>query len=276
MPILESIRAGLRSERISSVKKRMKLRYYAITDKGNFRSHNEDSFLVLDRMVCGEVHGELDTVGELDTEQSAGLFALADGLGGHEAGEIASRVALEKLSWMERAIRPIEELPSTGWKNLLRKINNEVNSYGESIGKPKMGTTLVGCLLGKRKSWVFNVGDSRLYHMDKEGLRKVTVDHNIGEEMGSVHGRNLLTSCIGGGTRNMEADTFDYSSKLSAGDILLICTDGLTEVLNIDQIEKILRDSHDLRETCRVLSEEANLRMTRDNHTILMIQVDQA
>ncbi|MFB5651830.1 PP2C family protein-serine/threonine phosphatase [Leptospira wolffii] len=252
----------------------MKLRYYAITDKGNFRSHNEDSFLAVGSLVCGQVHGELDTILELDTNQDSGLFALADGLGGHEAGEIASRVALEKLSWMERAIRPIEELPSSGWQNLLRKINNEVNSYGESIGKPKMGTTLVGCLIGRKKSWVFNVGDSRLYHLKKDGLRKVTVDHNIGEELGSMHGRNFLTSCIGGGTKSMQADIFDYTGKIEEGDIILVCTDGLTEVLNIDQIEKILRDNHDLRETSRALSEEANLRLTRDNHTILLIQFE--
>lgn len=252
----------------------MKVRYYAITDKGNFRSHNEDSFLAVDSLVCGQVHGELDTIRELETNETAGIFALADGLGGHEAGEIASRVALEKLSWLERAIRPIEELPSTGWQNLLRKINNEVNSYGESIGKPKMGTTLVGCLLGKKKSWVFNVGDSRLYHLQKNGLRKVTVDHTIGEELGSSHGRNLLTSCIGGGTKSMEADIFDLGDKLAEGDMLLICTDGLTEVLNIDQIEKILKESHDLKETARTLSEEANLRLTRDNHTILLIQIE--
>ncbi|EIE00702.1 PP2C family protein-serine/threonine phosphatase [Leptospira licerasiae] len=252
----------------------MKLRYYAITDKGNFRSHNEDSFLAADSLVCGQTHGESETVRILDTEESSGLFALADGLGGHEAGEIASRVALEKLAWMEKAIRPIEELPSSGWKNLIRKINNEVNAYGESIGKPKMGTTLVGCLLGRRKSWIFNVGDSRLYHFTKNGLSKVTVDHNIGEELGSSYGRNLLTSCIGGGTKSIEVDTFDYSGKLSPGDFILICTDGLTEVLNIDQIEKILREHEDLRETCRILSEEANLRLTRDNHTIVIIRID--
>ncbi|TGK04995.1 serine/threonine-protein phosphatase [Leptospira semungkisensis] len=252
----------------------MKLRYYAITDKGNFRSHNEDSLLAIETIICSQTHGELDSVQTLDTDSVAGLFALADGLGGHEAGEVASRVALEKLSWMERAIRPIEELPPTGWKNLLRKINNEVNSYGESIHKPKMGTTLVGCLLGKRKSWIFNVGDSRLYHLDKDGLRKVTVDHNISEELGLSHGRHLLTSCIGGGSKSMEADIFDYSGKLSKGDFLLLCTDGLTEVLNIDQMEKILRESHDLRETCRILSEEANIHLTRDNHTVLIIQVE--
>ncbi|EQA38408.1 putative serine/threonine phosphatase stp [Leptospira inadai serovar Lyme str. 10] len=252
----------------------MNIHYYAITDKGNFRSHNEDSFLANGELVCGQIHDGLVNVRNANTDDSPALFALADGLGGHEAGEVASRTALEKLSWMARAIQPLEELPSLGWKNLLRKINTEVNFYGQSIGKPNMGTTLVGCLLGKKKSWIFNVGDSRLYHMNQEGLRKVTVDHNIGEELGTGIGRNLLTSCIGAGSKDMQADLFDFTGKLSAGDHLLLCTDGLTEVLNIDSIEKVIKEHNDLKEICSILSEEANLRMTRDNHTVLVIRVD--
>ncbi|TGK12410.1 serine/threonine-protein phosphatase [Leptospira fletcheri] len=252
----------------------MNIGYYAITDKGNFRSHNEDSFFANGEFLCGQVQGELAEVRETDTEDFPALFALADGLGGHEAGEVASKTALEKLSWMARAIQPLEELPPLGWKNLIRKINTEVNFHGQSIGKPSMGTTLVGCLLGKKKSWVFNVGDSRLYHMTEGRLSKITVDHNISEELGGLSGRNLLTSCIGGGSKDMQADIFDLTGKLSAGDHILLCTDGLTEVLNIDTMEKVIREHEDLKEICSILSEEANLKMTRDNHTVLLVRIN--
>ncbi|PJZ69657.1 protein phosphatase [Leptospira perolatii] len=251
----------------------MKIRYYGITDKGNFRSHNEDSFYANGDLICGLVHGELDGIRSIDTEVSPALFALADGLGGHEAGEIASRVALEKLAWMERAIQPIEELPASGWKNLFRKINQEVISYSQTIGKPRMGTTLVGCLLGRKKSWVFNIGDSRLYHLNKQGLHKITVDHSISEELGTSYGRNLLTSCIGGGTKDMEADLFDLTGKLHEGDRILLCSDGLSEVLTIDHMEQILKGHGSLKEQCLILSEEANLKLTRDNHTVVLIHI---
>ncbi|MBM9576407.1 serine/threonine-protein phosphatase [Leptospira sp. 201903070] len=253
----------------------MMIQYFGITEKGNFRSHNEDSMYVSGEIVAGTVSGSFASTGIRDSSHSPLILALADGMGGHTSGEIASRLTLEKLAWMERAIQPLEELPRAGWQNLFRKINNEINEHALMTGKLGMGTTLVGALFGRKKVLVFNMGDSRAYHFSSQGVHKITVDHSFSDSVrgGNQSSRSYITSCIGGGTTDLQMDLFDITNSLSEGDRILLCTDGLTDVIKIDDLEEILKNASNVKEACSHLAEEANLRMTRDNTSVIVIEV---
>ncbi|EMY78144.1 stage II sporulation protein E [Leptospira weilii serovar Ranarum str. ICFT] len=249
----------------------MIINYFGITEKGNFRSHNEDSMYVSGEIVAGTVSGSFSSSG---VRESPLILALADGMGGHISGEIASRMTLEKLAWTERAIQPLEELSRSGWQSLFGIINHEINDHAKATGKLGMGATLVGILFGKRKALVFNMGDSRAYHFSHKGIRKITVDHSFaGPIGGNQNSRSYITSCIGGGTADLQMDLFDITNSLSAGDRILLCTDGLTDVIKIDDLEEILKNSSNVKEACYHLSEEANLRMTKDNTSVIVIEV---
>ncbi|XDD49514.1 PP2C family serine/threonine-protein phosphatase [Leptospira sp. WS92.C1] len=252
----------------------MVISYFGITEKGNFRSHNEDSMYACGEIVAGSVSGSISSSGFQSSEDSPLILALADGMGGHISGEIASRMTLEKLAWMVKKIQPLEELPRAGWQNLFRKINNEINEHAQETGRLGMGTTLVGVLFGRRKVLVFNMGDSRAYHFSSHGVHKITVDHSFSDPARDHHhSRSYITSCIGGGTTDLQMDLFDITNSLSEGDRILICTDGLTDVIKIDDLEEILRNASNVKEACSHLSEEANLRMTKDNTSVIVIEM---
>ncbi|EQA63256.1 PP2C family protein-serine/threonine phosphatase [Leptospira alexanderi] len=252
----------------------MIINYFGITEKGNFRSHNEDSMYASGEIVAGNVSGSFSSSGIRDSATTPLILALADGMGGHISGEVASRMTLEKLAWTERAVQPLEELPRAGWQSLFSIINHEINDHAKATGKLGMGATLVGILFGKRKVLVFNMGDSRAYHFSSKGIHKITVDHSFaGTIKGNQISRSYITSCIGGGTTDLQMDLFDITSSLNTGDRILLCTDGLTDVIKIDDLEEILKNSSNVKEACYHLLEEANLRMTKDNTSIIVIEV---
>lgn len=252
----------------------MIINYFGITEKGNFRSHNEDSMYVSGEIVAGNVSGSFSSSGVRDSAVTPLIFALADGMGGHISGEVASRMTLEKLAWTERAVQPLEELPHAGWQSLFNIINHEINDHAKATGKLGMGATLVGILFGRKKVLVFNMGNSRAYHFSSKGIHKITVDHSFaGTIKGNQISRSYITSCIGGGTTDLQMDLFDITSSLNTGDRILLCTDGLTDVIKIDDLEEILKNSSNVKEACYHLLEEANLRMTKDNTSIIVIEV---
>ncbi|MDV6236798.1 protein phosphatase 2C domain-containing protein [Leptospira ellisii] len=252
----------------------MVINYFGITEKGNFRSHNEDSMYACGEIVAGTISGSLSSSGFQSSEDSPLILALADGMGGHISGEIASRMTLEKLAWMVKRIQPLEELPRAGWQNLFRKINHEINEHATQTGRLGMGTTLVGVLFGRKKVLVFNMGDSRAYHFSPRGVHKITVDHSFSDAAkDNSNSRSYITSCIGGGTTDLQMDLFDITDALQEGDRILLCTDGLTDVIKIDDLEEILSNASNVKEACSHLSEEANLRMTKDNSSVIVIEV---
>ncbi|EJO69225.1 MULTISPECIES: PP2C family protein-serine/threonine phosphatase [Leptospira] len=251
----------------------MIVNYFGITEKGNFRSHNEDSMYVSGEIVAGTVSGSFSSSG---MREAPLILALADGMGGHISGEIASRMTLEKLAWTERAVQPLDELSRAGWQSLFSIINHEINDYAKETGKLGMGATLVGILFGKRKVLVFNMGDSRAYHFSSQGIQKITVDHSFaGPVKENQVSRSYITSCIGGGTTDLQMDLFDITNSLNVGDRILLCTDGLTDVIKIDDLEEILKNSSNAKEACYHLLEEANLRMTKDNTSVIVIEVQE-
>lgn len=238
------------------------LRSYAVTDIGHRRQINQDY-----------VYLSETSVGNLPN-----LFIVADGMGGHNAGEFASRYAVETI---------VEEVKVSLDKNptiILSKAINKANAYiRQQAGGDKslmgMGTTIViATCIGKYLE-VANVGDSRLYLIN-DGIEQVTIDHSLVEEMIQRGGidrksarnhpdKNIITRALG--ARNtVEADFFNL--ELEAGDIVLLCSDGLTNMVEDEDIRKILKSGGSLKERAETLVRMANDNGGKDNISVIIIE----
>ena len=234
----------------------------AITDIGRMRQVNQDS-----------VYVSQEPVGNLPN-----LFLVADGMGGHQAGDMASRMAVEML------LRSICNNEGHDPIIILKECVEEMNASlwrlsKEDPGLSGMGTTLVGAVLTGDTLHIVNVGDSRLYVMD-EAIHQITRDHSLVEEMiaqgrlerGSLEyqaKKNVITRAIGV-SESVVADF--YEVVLMPGERILMCSDGLSNMLTDEEILTIVRRDIPLNERTAALVEAANLSGGRDNITVILIE----
>ncbi len=238
------------------------MRAYGMTDVGRARSRNQDY------IYCSS-----DPVGSLDN-----LFLVADGMGGHKAGDYASRFMAEGLaSYADQhrngsAVRIIKEG--------IRQINEEL--YEMSLNHAAlsgMGTTLVAAVTEGDTLYVANVGDSRLYLLRDRRLLQVTRDHSYVEEMVALgqmernsrdyrQQKNIITRAIGV-ERYVEADFFE--EELLAGDMILMCSDGLCNMLGDEEVAALLGERGSLKQKTERLIAQANDRGGYDNIAVIII-----
>ncbi len=210
-----------------------------------------------------------------------GLFGVCDGLGGHAAGEVASRIASDTLmEFLHRnSKRPeqslIEAVREANWR-ILKEQQKRPERHG-------MGTTLSAVWIspkGSRKSWVVHIGDSRIYHLRDRRLRQLTEDHSpvfrlhrqgvlTKEEMQKHPQKNLLDRSLGIEAQ-VQPDVFPV--HLRDGDILLTCTDGLTDLLQDEVIESNLIE-RPLSEACAGLVSQANRQGGFDNISLTLVAI---
>jgi protein phosphatase len=224
------------------------------TDKGQVRDSNEDGYVVDRRLQ---------------------LFAVADGMGGHRAGEVASATALEAL---RAAIAS-----GTDLGDAITSANAAV--YGKSAADDQlrgMGTTLTAVMPDAQNVLVGHVGDSRAYLLRDGQLRQLTTDHSLVEELvregrlteeqAAVHPqRSTITRAIG---VEGAVDVDVYSVPVKAGDRILLCSDGLTTMLRTEDIAGLLRREHDPTRAANQLVDAANAAGGEDNITTIVIDVD--
>jgi protein phosphatase len=196
---------------------------WAATDVGLVRSNNEDRFAVSAHDDPGSAsHWQ----GELAADSCWAL--VADGMGGHAAGEIASALAIATLRAEMDQLAGAEAI-AEAIERAHESIHSAMAQDGDLDG---MGTTIVGAVMGGAEALLFNVGDSRAYHLSGGNLRQLSEDH--------VLGRNILTQCLGGMKRWPPPEPFVASEPLAPGDRLLLCTDGLTDMLFDPEIAELL------------------------------------
>ena len=236
------------------------MRFAGKTETG-LRPQNEDSYLLLHTKT-------LDAV------------AVSDGMGGHRAGEIASRLAVETLEKMLLSNHDDPEAAlSSAFIEANSVVHNRASMNDEMYG---MGCTLVAAILEPEHFTAANIGDSRLYHFDGSGIRQVTHDHSfvaelvrrgiITEEEAKTHPRrNLITRAIGTESR-VASDIFPCEWK--RGDMLLLCSDGLCGVISDAETAAYLRNSVDLDATCASLISRALQLGSRDNITVVIVAND--
>ena len=253
----------------------MKLSWAVRTDPGLRRTSNEDSY-------C--------------TRPDLGLFTVADGMGGHVAGEVASRVAVETIqnfiaetagadknrTW-PFPFEPALSLEANRLKAAFRLANRQLaNAMADSADLRGMATTASAVLAGKDTACVGHVGDSRIYALRAGALQQITDDHSWVEEQvraGTMTAsaarqhpwRNVVTRALSGGN-DPEIDTVELSP--APGERFLLCSDGLSGVVSHEAIAQILAEEAPLDTICERLIAAANQGGGPDNITVLVLQVD--
>lgn len=240
------------------------MRWSQITECGPVRRRNED-------WVCAC--------------PDLGVFAVADGMGGHRAGNIASKLALEALEEYIRssagAGRPVQ--PRLLLSEGILRANEAV--YRAALAKEEwqgMGSTLNACLLLGNTLTVANVGDSRALLLRNNGISKLTSDHSLVQELVDGGGiteeeafnhprRNVLTRALGIGPR-VEVDSFEYN--IVQGDRLLLCTDGLCGFVTPRRIGELMSSADDPDTVVHRLLQEAIASGSNDNITMIFLVVD--
>lgn len=237
---------------------------FSITDKGRTRNTNQDY-----------VYCEENAVGSFPN-----LFIVADGMGGHNAGDTASRMCVEEVvSQIEQSTKVT---PIGIFEQAVAAANEKV--FQASLSDKAlngMGTTIVATVVFGDTAYIVNVGDSRLY-VYKDTFRQVTIDHSLVEEMvqsGKLHkedmrthpNENIITRALGTNS-DVKADCFEI--EVDEGDVLLLCSDGLSNMLEDEKIERIIRSNReDMSEAGRQLVQEANEAGGKDNISVVLIQV---
>lgn len=242
------------------------MKSFYLTDAGKVRDHNEDSVIIL------------------KNENDEYLMAVADGMGGHSAGEVASSIAISYLGkHFQETFLSLSKVDAVEW---IRDSANEINSlifhhekeHPESKG---MGTTLVLAIVTEAYILVGNIGDSSGFVVKDNKLHKVTYDHTLvnllvsaGEltkEEASVHPKkNVLMKALGANDP-IEVDIFDCDMEISE---LLLCSDGLTNMLENEQIERVLMSDNTIEEKVEKLIMKANNRGGTDNISVAYLTRD--
>lgn len=239
------------------------LKSFSVTDIGKKRKLNQDFVYVAETSI-----GNLPNV-----------FIVADGMGGHNAGDYASKCTVETMT---REIRGcFEKNPVRILGKAIRVANDQIRRKAkENDSLYGMGSTVVAATCLGHYLQVANVGDSRLYIINDE-IRQVTRDHSLVEEMirmGSLDreaarnhpDKNIITRAIGA-MDTVEIDFFN--EELKPGDIVLLCSDGLTNMLEDKEIGSILRERSSLEERAGKLIEAANNNGGKDNIAVILIDV---
>lgn len=236
-----------------------------ISDRGIMRKNNEDKVL-----MDGEIFYNDHLILNRDTAK-LGCYAVADGMGGHNAGEVASMLALESLQLLVSELKnlPVFDNFKVLMDNWIENTNNSINQLG--MKKPAysgMGTTLAAACFQHDKIFLFHAGDTRIYHKSNGLLIRNTRDHTLSEMMEDDElPSNLLTNVMGGGA-NTYIEAEDLTGKIQKDDHLLICSDGLTDMVDDMVIEELI----DQENGTKKLVEKAIENGGRDNISIINIR----
>ncbi len=237
------------------------MEYAALTDVGMKRHNNEDSYII----------------NEINREN---IFIVADGMGGHNAGEIAS---LEACRMIESYIinaggDDIESIMREGVQKANRELFIRAAEQSELNG---MGTTIDVCVIKDGMLHVAHVGDSRVYLIDEDTIEKVTKDHSVvgmmidsgtlTEEEAKVHPqRHFITRAVG---TTMTVDVDIERREIHSSQKILMCTDGLTNMVSKDEIHRIVKDNESVSDAVRELVSRAKENGGDDNITVILLKV---
>lgn len=207
------------------------------------------------------------------------LFLVADGMGGHAAGDYASRFTVEKIVECIRSSKCTE--PVAAIQDAVLEANRRLlQEAGTDPKKAGMGTTIVAATVDGRKLYTANVGDSRLYVINHESITQITKDHSLVEEMvrlGEMDretakdhpDKNIITRAVGV-LPEVSADFFE--TWLETEDTILMCSDGLTNMVEDEEIKRIVLGQRDIVEKAEKLVEAANEKGGKDNITVVLIE----
>ncbi len=216
---------------------------------GCVRRQNEDMILVDSHFVR---NGDYATKASLKS-QDRYIIAVADGMGGHNRGDVASNDVLKNLQFYYHDL-PMGLGASEYYEAVvewLDSINNFIASKGRADEQYQgMGTTLVALSYYCGDFYTVNCGDSRLYRFRDGQLTQLTTDHSLNEMLGEEKHTNIITNCIGGGSTSSYADMIQITNDVKTGDLYMLCSDGLTDMVPDDKITELLAGGADANALC--------------------------
>ncbi len=230
---------------------------FKVSDTGRRRSHNEDRLFA-----------------------RAPLFAVADGMGGGPAGEVAAQIAIDVL---ERGLPDGPGSPEERLASLVLDANRQIHAHSLSDpGTAGMGTTMTTAWVADDELAVAHVGDSRLYCLRGGELVRITRDHSLVEDLiqdgrlteeeAEDHPQRSIVTRIVGAFEDVLADHFTW--RAHAGDVYLICSDGLTDMIRETRVAEVLREAGSLAQAGRALVAAANQAGGRDNITVILFRLE--
>lgn len=266
---------------------RLKFSVSAETSIGQVRRQNEDAYLVAVYDVEGGIHQFGDkAIAAVDCTDTSVLIAVADGLGGHAGGEIASWTAISAMrDFVQQQVELggfDSHLPARGLLNeAIQECHRQVTMQGSnSLELQGMASTLTAGWIAQDRLYVMHVGDSRAYLLRNGVLIQLTTDHTLANRVFSglndlelqlnSQFSNVLWNTIGGGESVPRAEIIEL--KLEANDTVLFCTDGLTNAIDHATIQEVLSDSGSPKDQCENLVRLANGQGGKDNITAIVLQ----
>jgi protein phosphatase len=264
----------------------VRVKLFARTDVGQVREHNEDNFLVAD--LTRRSRGLLEANRATTIGNQGAVFAVCDGMGGAAAGEIASQLAVDII--YERLVEGLAAERALKRDELARRLVRAVEAAGLRIfheakadrSRRGMGTTVTAAALVDDVLFFAQVGDSRGYLLRGDTLVQLTRDQSLvnqlieagqltEEEAETFEHNNIILQALG------TADTVQVDltyAEVRQGDMLLLCSDGLSGMVRFEEIREILRASQEPLEICKALTERANHAGGHDNITVIVVQFD--
>ena len=238
------------------------MKTFSKVDIGRKRDVNQDYVFVSDKPI-----GNLPN-----------LLVVADGMGGHRAGDFASRFVVESLK--EDLVSSTEDGPEAMLRKAIQSANHKLREVArQDVRLEGMGTTLVAATVIEHTLYFANIGDSRLYLLNDD-IRQLSRDHSFVQEMVRLGGlnaeeakhhpdKNIITRAIGA-KEKVEIDFFEY--RLKKGDIILMCTDGLSNMIEDEEMFRIVKSSRDIVEAVERLVERANENGGNDNIGVVLAE----
>ena len=266
----------------------VRVKLFARTDVGQVREHNEDNFLVAD--LTRRSRGLLEANRATGIGPLGAVFAVCDGMGGAAAGEIASQLAVDII--YERLVDGLsDDIPMTRDELARRLAVRSVESAGLRIfqeakldrSRRGMGTTVTAAALVDDHLFFAQVGDSRGYILRDGNLVQVTRDQSLvnqlieagqltEEEAETFEHNNIILQALG--TADTQFRSTSRTPELRRGDILLLCSDGLSGMVRFDEIREILRTTAEPLDACKALTERANQAGGHDNITVIVVRFE--
>ena len=237
---------------------KMKCLFAGATDTGCVRSANQDSYYI---------------------DPDGRFFIVADGMGGHAGGEIASKIAVDSIRECLEALWDVETTPQQLMQDAIDKANQAiVDDQAANLVRSDMGTTVVVLLFREEQPWFCHIGDSRLYRLRGAKIEQISDDHTwiaraiqtgvVNPDEAKTHPwRHMLLQCLGReDLKSITAREIEWQP----GDRFLICSDGLTEELSNDRIAHQLKNIRNCQQAAQALIDSAKLRGGRDNITVVI------
>jgi protein phosphatase len=272
------------------------VRSFGLTDPGKVRESNEDQFLIAELARTLWVHQTSVPQSPTHHGRNRGhIFVVADGMGGHQAGEVASALTVASIeAFVLHLLHRFSNLEVTDEQSVVKDFQAALRQadarlFEEAAHHPEfagMGTTLTMAFATGRKVFVIHAGDSRCYLYRGGKLQQLTLDQTIAAELArrgvikpeqvSCHQfRHMVTNFLGGSQRSATGVQVEVrQADLERGDVLLLCSDGLTDMVADDQIAAILATERDPQVACERLVATANAQGGKDNITVIVARFE--